>query len=382
MFKEKFTEEELNIARQNGFILTGKAGTGKTTLLNVIFSEYVSEAKKSAFGVTKESKVFYLRLKNGRCISIVDTPGLSDPDIVCNNKNDLDNIHLKDIEKKVSDEKIHIKGILFLVNFQLERFDKSEQEALISYNQLFPLRRFWKHLIVIFTHDYADPNGDPLEEIKQIRDESNGIIFSKIMDKVKNVSDIIDYKNLRIKYYNSYSPVRNEKQKLQNNKNKQDLEILLNELCQTEPLFCKIEVIHVKNEKIVENGNKFLVEYEKIGFFDFNNMPLKEKINVIKKEPIYENPPPCSCDYSGFQGGREPDPKKDDELKIIEDKNPDNSKYIKAAGIGGLIGAAIGVIGGVATAAGTVTVSAIAAPVVGVGVAGSLIGLGIAKFFS
>ena len=268
------------------------------------------------------------------------------------------------------------------MEYYLERFDKSEQEALISYNQLFPLRRFWKHLIVIFTHDYADPNGDPLEEIKQIRDESNGIIFSKIMDKVKNVSDIIDYKNLRIKYYNSYSPVRNEKQKLQNNKNKQDLEILLNELCQTEPLFCKIEVIHVKNEKIVENGNKFLVEYEKIGFFDFNNMPLKEKINVIKKEPIYENPPPCSCDYSGFQGGREPDPKKDDELKIIEDKNPDNSKYIKAAGIGGLIGAAIGVIGGVATAAGTVTVSAIAAPVVGVGVAGSLIGLGIAKFFS
>ena len=236
MFKEKFTEEELNKARQNGFILTGKTGTGKSTLLNVIFSEYVAEAKKSSFAVTKESKVYYLKLKNGKCISIVDTPGLSDPNIVCNNQDDLDNIHLKDIEKKVSDEKIHIKGILFLVNFQEERFDRSEQEALISYNALFPLRRFWKHLIVIFTHDYADPDGDSPEEMQQIRDESNGIIFSKIMNRVKNVSDVIDYKDLRVKYYNSHSPVKTDEQKIQNNKNKEDLEVLLSELCQTEPL--------------------------------------------------------------------------------------------------------------------------------------------------
>jgi ABC-type lipoprotein export system ATPase subunit len=41
MFKENLTNEELNIARQNGFILTGKTGTGKSTLLNVIFSQEV-----------------------------------------------------------------------------------------------------------------------------------------------------------------------------------------------------------------------------------------------------------------------------------------------------------------------------------------------------
>ena len=35
------------------------------------------------------------------CISLIDTPGLSDPDIVCNNKKDLDNIHLKGIEKTI-----------------------------------------------------------------------------------------------------------------------------------------------------------------------------------------------------------------------------------------------------------------------------------------
>ncbi len=43
-------------------------------------------------------------------ISLTDTPGLSDPDIVCNNKKDLHNLHLKGIEKTISEETIHIKG--------------------------------------------------------------------------------------------------------------------------------------------------------------------------------------------------------------------------------------------------------------------------------
>ena len=370
MFKEKLNEEELNKARQNGFILTGKTGTGKSTLLNVIFSEYVAEAKKSAFAVTKETKVYYLKLKNGQCVSIVDTPGLSDPDIVCNNQNDLDNIHLKDIEKKVSDEKIHIKGILFLVNFQLERFDRSEQEALVSYNALFPLRRFWKHLIVIFTHDYADPNGDSPEEMKQIRAESNGEIFCKLMDRVKNVSDIIEYKDLKVKYYNSYSPVRNERQKIQNNKNKDDLEILLNELSQTEPLFCEIEVVHVQNETIFENGQKFLVDYEKIGFFDFNHEPLKEKINMIRKELIYEYQPPYSPSYDYYSV--KPDmPKPGDDIPPPIPKKTDNSKYKKGAGVGGILGAAAGAL-----------IGGLGAPIIAGGALGALAGLGIVKFFT
>jgi len=95
-----------------------------------------------------------------------------------------------------------------------------------------------KHLIVVFTHNFCDPNGDTQEEMKQSRDESNGKIFSGLMEKVKNVSDVIDYKELNIKFYNSYSPVKNEKQKNQNNKNTEDLEILIKDICQKEPLFC------------------------------------------------------------------------------------------------------------------------------------------------
>ena len=402
MFKEDFSEEELNKARQNGFILTGKTGAGKSTLLNVLFEKEVAEAKKSALAVTKNSKVFYLKLNNGKYVSLVDTPGLSDPDIVSNNQSNLDNIHLKGIEKAISEEKIHIKGILFLVNFQNERFDKSEQEALLSYNQIFPLKRFWKHLIVIFTHEFCDPDGDSIKEMKESRDESNGIIFTNLMDKVKNVSDVIDYKQLRIKYYNSYSPVKNEKQKDKNNKNKEDLEILLNDLGGRDPLFCQIEVVHVQNEKIEENGQKFLVEYERVGFFDFNHNPLYEKINMIKKDLIKDEQkvPEVSAQVNVYKANSDGE----GNLNYTEEKgNENNSKYLKnkiGAGIGGVAGAGLGVLGGLAYAGGIgsgiglggaiaagagAAAATLAAPIAigvgAVGLIGTAIGYGISKLF-
>ena len=71
----------------------------------------------------------------------------------------------------------------------------------------------------------------------QVRNEGNQFIFSKLMERIQNVSDMVDYKELKIKYYNSYSPLKNEKQEIKNNKNKEDLEILINDFCQKEPLF-------------------------------------------------------------------------------------------------------------------------------------------------
>lgn len=109
--------------------------------------------------VTQESTIYYYRLENGKCICFVDTPGLSDASKIGKKDKediDIDKIHLEEITKVVSENKIHIKGILFLVNFQNERFDVDEQEALLNYNRVFPLKRFWKNLIVIFTHHFED----------------------------------------------------------------------------------------------------------------------------------------------------------------------------------------------------------------------------------
>ena len=69
-------------------------------------------------------------------------------------------------------------------------------------------------LVIVYTHFYSDPNEDEdEEEMKVNRSISNGQIFEKLMEKVKNVSDIISYKDLRIKYFNSYSNANNNKKK-------------------------------------------------------------------------------------------------------------------------------------------------------------------------
>ena len=88
-------------------------------------------------------------MQNVKCISLIDTPGLSYSNVL-ENKN-IDIIHLENITEVISKENILLKGILFLVNFRNEWFDSDEQKALMRYNQLFPLRRFWKNLIVIYT---------------------------------------------------------------------------------------------------------------------------------------------------------------------------------------------------------------------------------------
>ena len=178
----------------------GKTGAGKTTLLNALFGKEMGKVGRTAERVTTESCAYYYRLENRKCITIIDTPGLR------NEEDQNNDMHLNGIIKFICNENIQLKGILFLTNFQNERFDSDEQEALLKYNKLFPLRRFWKNLIVIFTHYFGDPDGDDVETMKYQMDKSNYKIFSRLMDKVKEVSDTIDYKQLRTKYFNSYFP--------------------------------------------------------------------------------------------------------------------------------------------------------------------------------
>ena len=209
---DNLTEEEKEEAKQNGFILVGKTGAGKTTILNAIFNKVMGKVEKSAISVTKTSTIYYYKLTNGKVVCLVDTPGLADTEKT--EKKNIDNIHLEGITKAISDAKIHIKGILFLVNFQSERFDASEQEALLNYNTVFPLKNFWKSLVIVYTHFFADPNEDEDEEdMKKSRSISNGQIFEQIMEKVKGVSDVISYNDLKIKYCNSYSEAKNNNKK-------------------------------------------------------------------------------------------------------------------------------------------------------------------------
>lgn len=388
--RDNLSEKEKEEARENGFILVGKTGNGKTTLLNAIFNKIVGIADNTGESVTKESKVYYYKLTNGKAVTLIDTPGLGDSQKTI--QNDIDDKHLQGITKVISEQKIHIKGILFLVNFQKSRFDADEQDALLNYNRIFPLRHFWKKLVVIYTHFFADPNEDDDEEsMIEKRNESNGKIFERIMEKVKNVSDVISYDELKKKYFNSYSNPNNNKKKKNNDKNREELEIIFDELIQSGPLFHQVEIKHLTNHKWKdENGKEYIGEVEIIGFFDFNKEPIKERMNIIKqeevkKEVIYSPP---SCDYTVYRGGYSSDGSL---CYQSSPGNSSNSNYKRSNGGaiigGGLAGAAYvggSVAGGAAIAAYMAKVSLLstltgpAAPIV---LGASVVGLGIGALF-
>lgn len=384
---DNLTEEEKERAKENGFILVGKTGTGKTTILNAIYNKVVGKAVSTCESVTKISSVYYYKLKNGNVITLIDTPGLGDTERTENDN--IDKIHLNGITKAISDQNIHIKGILFLVNFQNKRFDADEQEALLNYNTLFPLKNFWKSLVIVYTHFYSDPNEDEdEEEMKVNRSISNGQIFEKLMEKVKNVSDIISYKDLRIKYFNSYSDANNNKKKKSNNRTREELEDIFDELSKNPPLFCQVEIQHKKNYKWKgEDGIEYIGEVEIIGFFDLNQTPIKEKFNIIKKEPIKkeQNYPPLTCNYSVYQGARS----SGGEIYYKRSEGTkENSKYLKTGG-GGIVGGALGagltagggyVLSGLGYISLTVAGGA-ALPAASVIAVGAAIGLGVGALF-
>lgn len=386
--KDNLNEKEIEIAKKNGFIISGKTGSGKTTLLNAIFGKEMGKVERSAKRVTILSKVYYYRLENGKCISIIDTPGLFDTEML--KDKDIDNIHLEGITKEISDNNIQVKGIIFLVNFQEERFDAAEQKALLEYNKIFPLKRFWKNLIVIFTHHFGDPEGDDVDEMKESRDKSNGEIFELLMEKVKEVSDPINYKSLQTKYFNSYFPInkdpkKEKKQKLRNMKNRDELEIEFNKLIDSEPLFSQIEIMRVKDYKIIENGKTYLAEVEVIGYFDLNsnNIPIKEKVKVLSKREItndIEPAPEPKIEVKVIDATMGEDDKIHYETKNEDLTNSNKSKYIKNYN-GTKAGAITGTIGGVILGGIGVAVGVAALPVVGIGAAAAAVGTFVGWLF-
>ena len=281
---DKLSEKEKEEGKHNGFILVGKTGAGKSTLLNVIFNKEVSGTplKDSDFD---KIKIYYYKLTNGKVVSLLDTPGIID-DFMKEERN-MDFIHLNKIKKIINKEKVHLKGILFLTNFQQSRFYKDEQDALLAYNSVFPIKNFWKKIVLINTHVFADPNDDEdLEEIINNKNIYMNRIFETINEKVKNVSDTISYKDLKVRYFNSYSFPNNNKKKESNNKTRKELEAIFEELIENKPLINQIEIQHIKNRKWTENGKEYIGEIVIIGAFDLNEEPIKIKMNVIKKEEI------------------------------------------------------------------------------------------------
>ena len=282
--KSNLTEEEKLKCKENGFILIGKTGVGKSSLLNILVGENVAKVGHSTKSETKSSTSFYFIEKkddeNIFYLSIIDTPGLYDTQ-----GKEADDNQKKEIIQLISEEKIKIKGLLFLTNFQNERFDSSEQDSLIQYNAIFPLEEFWNRIILIFTHYYGDPDGDLKEDIRERADKILSEIINKIMEKVKNVSKPIKFENMNKKYINIYSKAKNEKQIKNNLLIRNDIVNNLIEFTKLTPMFSKIQIFNFE-KCLIKKDDKYLYDCEFHVYLDANNKPVYQEFKKTKQYDI------------------------------------------------------------------------------------------------
>ena len=274
------SDEEILKAKENGFILIGKTGVGKTTLLNILYGANVGKVGYSSISETSESKNYYIKYKNNNEIvyfSLIDTPGLYDT-----NAELEDDIHQKKTKELISKENIKIKGILFLSNFQNERFDFSEINTLIQYNAFFPLEDFWKHIILIFTHYYADPAGDTKEEMKNELFKNLSESFEKIMNRVKEVSEPVEFININKLFINMYSKNKNKIQMESNEFAKNQVIKEIKYFCKYKPTYNKLFIINFEKYKFDEKDETFY-DCELILYLDSKNKIINRQLEIMNE---------------------------------------------------------------------------------------------------
>ena len=286
VINSNLTEEEILKAKENGFILIGKTGVGKTSLLNIMYKENIGKVGYSSHSETKVSKDYYIKEKIGNeniYFCIIDTPGLYDTE-----GEEKDNSQKYQLNSLISEKGIKVKGLLFLSNFQNERFDSSEQFSLIHYNSMFPLKDFWHHIIFIFTHYYGDPDGDSKEEIKIRADQLLSNIFKNIMEKVKRVSEPMDFNKIDKKYINIYSRAKNEKQMKNNELIRREIIDQIRKNSKLNAMFNKLYIIHFYNYNIDDKDNN-IYDCDLYLFLDINDKIINKNFVKIKAIPKYEN---------------------------------------------------------------------------------------------
>ena len=271
--------EKIRRCKKNGFILVGNKGSGKTTLLNVLFGKEVGKVGKDKSIITKEPRIYYYLLDNRVYISLIETPGIED--VKLNEKN-FENMIINILK-----EGIVLKGILFLSNYLIGRLGSEQLKPLIILNKIFSFIDFRKYVLIIYTHYFEDPEYD-LEENEEMRRFKFDSDFRIITSKIEGFSEIKDYKEIKKKYFNSYWPIKREKQEYRNREVRKELEKELEELVNTNiSEYSKIEFVNAYDYKYIEDDKTYLVDLEIIRFIPVN----KEITRIFSKREINKNDP-------------------------------------------------------------------------------------------
>ena len=142
-------------------------------------------------------------------------------------------------------------------------------------------------MIIIYTHDFSDPDGDDIEEMKKNRNPKE--VVTNLMEKLKEDNDMIDFEKIKLKYLNNFWPVKKGKKQqiIKNSQNRKELEILIEDLSKREPLFWEIDILKNKSISLKDKDKNYNADESIVKYYDINNNLLKEKIfymNIIEQQ--------------------------------------------------------------------------------------------------
>ena len=277
----QFSEDEIDKAKKNTFILLGNTGNGKSSLTNLLCKSKakVSSEKKS---MTQKADSYFGKLDSNNYFCVIDTPGFSDSE-------GKDSENYETIKNYLIDSKLLIKGIYIICNFQDERFNEAEQKSVKAISDLFPLKNFWNYVTIIFTH-YFNKGCDSRVKIKnsQVFQESLKQTKEKLMKDAyeRNYIDIISHDRINTLYIDIYNDIEENNINLNNSDNldddeKEELESLIKKKKENERAY---------NELAKDIKNKISQDplYDKVIIEEKQKVTLFEEIKNGTSYALYD----------------------------------------------------------------------------------------------
>ncbi len=311
----------------SSIIVLGETGTGKSSFCNNLclqpksrVGEELNSETETVFGINCEGQY--------NDIFIIDTPGLNDSN---GPEQDERNINLMNDFIK---QNPRIKGIIILLKFTDNRLTGSIKKSLKTFYNMFPMNNFWNHVVLIFSHFYANT-----EQEKQRRKEALIRKYNQEFTNIMNQSKIehnnfILPSSIKIYFCELKNPDEDTKNEISN---------AINYLKNKEQMFKKIEerVEEPKLANSTELGNTTTLEYiiEKvITFTDFDKTQTEVRKTIdnwnetiVREEEteIKENIEGEKKIYEHYTYKKIIHQKRDGEKNITVDKENPIEKYIE-----------------------------------------------------
>lgn len=271
----------------------GKTGVGKSSFINAITGKQtackVSGIVDAQISCTKCYDIIETQ-RNDKKLIFIDTPGLKDP------KGDEDNI--KEVAKAIVDYP-YFRAFLILLKFDDNKMDKDVVSVLTKYMEIFPIKDFWKHTIIIRTH--AKKKDEDFEDDK--KKIENAIVNALKSDDLKEFKTFMQNNNIDLPYSIQEFYVNNNNAKFERtlNDNKDEFDKICEAIGKLDPLFKKIIKIY-EDIKVKYGDFEKIIHKLKLTFYPDKGDPIYgepfilseeeiSKLPLLRQEPRYEYGP-------------------------------------------------------------------------------------------